>query len=154
MKQIRLVAVGRLKTPHWRAAAEHYHTRLSHTVRVEEIIVKDADASLPVARRMEEETARLLAKAPSADTLICLDERGACLTSEQFAALLHGLFDTGKTPCFIIGGAYGLTDQARARAARCLALGPMTLPHELARVMLLEQLYRAESIMAGTGYHH
>lgn len=154
MKTVRILAVGSLKTPHWRAAATHYKKRLSYTLRLEEVEIKDADAGLPAQARKERETARLLGLARPPDVLLCLDERGAGHDSRAFAELLRRLFEAGKRPCFIIGGAYGLTGTARERAAHCLSLGPMTFPHELARVLLLEQIYRAENILAGTGYHH
>ena len=154
MKHIRILAVGRIKTSHWQAAAEHYAKRLSHSLRLEEVIVKDADAKLPLPIRRETETERLLKQLRPSDTLICLDETGKTYTSKQFATFLQGLCDTGKTPCFMIGGAYGLTESAVQSARHTLALGPMTFPHEMARVILLEQLYRAENILAGTGYHH
>ena len=154
MKRIRILAVGHIKTPHWREAAAHYKTRLSHFARLEEIEVKDADAGLPPEARKEQETARLLKLLRPSDLPLCLDERGASHDSRGFAELLRRFFDAGKSPCFIIGGAYGLSEAAAATAGRRLSLGPMTFPHELARVILLEQLYRAENILAGTGYHH
>lgn len=154
MKRIRILAVGRLKTPHWLAAAEHYQNRLSRTLRLDVVSVKDADASLPLLQRKEEEGGRLLKQVRPGDLLICLDETGEALNSRQFAQLLCGYSDAGKTPCFLIGGAYGLADNLKSAAQRRLSFGPMTFPHEMARVMLLEQLYRAENILAGTGYHH
>ncbi len=154
MRQVRILAVGKLKTPHWKAAAQDYALRLSHTLRLEEVTAKDGAADLPPEQRAREETSRLLALARPSDALLCMDERGEALTSRQFAALLRGMDESGKTPCFLIGGAYGLGEEAGKRAARVLSLGPMTLPHELARVVLLEQIYRAQSIILGTGYHH
>ena len=154
MKSIRILAVGSIKTPHWRDAAVHYKKRLSHSLRLEEIEAKDADASLPPETRKERETTRLLGFLRPPDVPLCLDERGTGHDSRGFADLLRRLFEAGRRPCFIIGGAYGLAEAARTTAAHCLSLGPMTFPHELARVLLLEQIYRAENILAGTGYHH
>jgi 23S rRNA (pseudouridine1915-N3)-methyltransferase len=154
MKRIRILAVGRIKTPHWRMAAEHYTQRLAPAVRVMEELVKDADPALPVETRKERETQGLLKLLKPSDTPLCLDERGKLLDSQAFAALLRALYDSGRTPCFLIGGAYGLARSALEIARQSLSLSPMTFPHELARVLLLEQLYRAENILAGTGYHH
>ena len=154
MKSIRIFAVGSIKSPLWRAAADHYKKRLSHFLRLEEIEIKDADAGLSPEMRKERETMRLLGLLRSPDMPICLDERGAAHDSRGFANLLRRLFEAGKRPCFIIGGPYGLAEAARTAAAHCLSLGPMTFPHELARIILLEQIYRAENILAGTGYHH
>ena len=154
MKSIRILAVGHIKTPHWRDAAAHYAARLSRFLRLEETTVKDAAAELAPEARKELETQRLLKLLHPRDTALCLDERGTALDSRAFADLLRRLYESGKRPCFLIGGAYGLSEEARITAARCLSLGPMTFPHEMARVILLEQLYRAETILAGTGYHH
>ena len=154
MRRIRILAVGHVKTPHWREAAAHYKKRLSHFLRLEEVEVKDADAKLPPDVRKEQETGRLLKLLRPSDIPLCLDERGTYHDSRGFAELIRRFSDIGKHPCFIIGGAYGLSEAATATAARRLSLGPMTFPHELARVVLLEQIYRAETILAGTGYHH
>lgn len=154
MKRLRILAVGQLKTPHWREAAAFYKKRLAHTLRLEEAEIKDAPADLPLTARKEWESSRLLKLLRPQDVAICLDERGRSLDSRAFTDLLRRVCDSGKRPCFIIGGAYGLADEARTRAEHCLSFGPMTFPHEMARVLLLEQLYRAEHIAAGSGYHH
>ena len=154
MKTIRILAVGRLKTPFWQAAARHYRQRLAHSFRLEEILVKDAPAGPPPEERRETESRRLSELVRPGDVRICLDERGAARTSEAFAAFLQHLFQTGRTPCFLLGGAFGLADSLKKRTDHLLSLGPLTLPHELARVVLLEQIYRARTILDGTGYHH
>jgi 23S rRNA (pseudouridine1915-N3)-methyltransferase len=154
MKNIRIIAVGRLKTPHWKDAAAYYAKRLSHSLRLEESIVKDADPALPLAERKMREGAAILKQVRPGDTLICLDEGGKCMDSRAFADFLSRLAASGKTPCLVIGGAYGLAPEVLHAAAHTLAFGPMTFPHELARVILLEQLYRAECILSGSGYHH
>ena len=154
MKKLRIMAVGRIKTSFWQEAAELYHGRLLRTIAVEEVLVRDADARLPLPERLETEAGRLLKHRRASDTLICLDERGAMMTSEAFAAFLRKIQASGKVPCFAVGGAFGLAASFKQLADYQMALGPMTFPHELARVILLEQLYRAETILAGTGYHH
>lgn len=154
MRRIRILAVGHIKTPHWREAAAHYKQRLSRFVRLEEDVIKDADAKLPVEMRKEQETSRLFKLLRPSDMPVRLDERGASMDSRTFADLLRRLSDAGKHPCFIVGGAYGLAETVLTAATNSLSLGPMTFPHELARVILLEQIYRAENILSGTGYHH
>lgn len=150
-----LVCVGRLKTPFWKEAAAHYAARLQRRHVLREILIKDADPSLPVAERKALEGRRILAALPPGNLLICLDEHGTARTSTDFAAWLEHIFGTlRKTPCFIIGGAFGLSPEVIARAHHSLSLGPMTLPHELARVVLLEQLYRADAIALNMPYHH
>jgi 23S rRNA (pseudouridine1915-N3)-methyltransferase len=154
MKGIHILAVGRLKTPCWRAAAEYYAARLARRLSLRESIVKDADARLEPSLRKMLEADRLLKTCRCGEVLVCLDENGESRTSGQFAGFLRALFDAGKTPCFVVGGAYGLDQKILRSAELCLSLGAMTFPHELARVLLLEQVYRADSILAGTGYHH
>ncbi len=154
MKELCIIAVGRIKTPYWQQAADHYAKRLSFTVRLERKIVKDASADLPLAERIAAEGKKILAAIPSPSRLICLDECGKTFTSQDFSKFLGGLYANNTLPCFVIGGAFGLAQSLRQHAAYTIALGPMTFPHELAHVLLLEQLYRAECILTGSGYHH
>ncbi len=154
-KPLRIIAVGALKTAHWKQAAAHYTQRIQHWRTLQEIIVKDGDAALPVPERNAFEGQRLLASITPQDIVICLDEKGKNYTSQEFAKFLQHISENAtRTPCFIIGGAFGLDDTVRKAAQHKLALGPMTFPHELARVLLLEQLYRAEAIVRGVPYHH
>lgn len=154
MKRLKIAAVGRLKTPCWRDAAEYYQKKLTHAISVEHVTVKDADSSLPLPERKQVESDRLLRLVRPGDVVICMDENGDTMPSRALAAFLSRLWDNGKAPCFIVGGAYGLSRSLLDSAAHTLSFGPMTFPHELARVMLLEQIYRVGNILAGTGYHH
>jgi 23S rRNA (pseudouridine1915-N3)-methyltransferase len=154
LKKLRILAVGALRTPHWKAAAAHYLERLKHWRHIQEHVVKDADAGLPEAERVRLEGRRLLQIVRADDWLICLDERGKSMSSRVFAAFLDEISATASTPCFALGGPFGLAETARSQARCVLSLGPMTLPPELARVLLLEQLYRAEAILRKTPYHH
>ena len=87
--------------------------------------------------------------------VISLDRKGRLFTSRQLSSALKVWLETpGRTPCFVIGGAYGLSRDVVSRSDLTLSLGPMTLPHELARVVLLEQLYRADAILRNLPYHH
>lgn len=154
MRRVRVLAVGRPKAPHWREAVAHYQKSLLHRLEVEELFVKDADAKLAPLARKQAESARLNKQVHRNDVLICLDEKGKNLTSCAFADFLQRLFNAAKVPCFCIGGAYGLSEDILQAAPHRISFGLMTFPHELARVLLWEQLYRAEQILAGTGYHH
>ena len=155
LKPLSIVAVGRLKTPFWKDAAAHYAARLKRWRALREIVIKDGDASLPRDERNALEGRNIFAALTPADIVVCLDERGAGRTSQDFAAFLARLSENAnRTPCFVIGGAFGLSDAVRQAAQHTLCLGPMTLPHELARVVLLEQLYRAEAILRNVPYHH
>jgi 23S rRNA (pseudouridine1915-N3)-methyltransferase len=158
MKRIRIVAVGRIRAPYWRAAAEEYQKRLGRVYRLEETIIKDGGAALPADERIRAEgegiLAALGAALGAADAAVRLDERGKSMDSPHLARYLENLFATGRTPCFIVGGAYGFSPAVIGSVRDALSFGPMTFPHELARVILLEQLYRADSIIRGGPYHH
>lgn len=140
--KLQLLAVGRLKEAYWQAAEAEYAKRLRHYASLEIREVKSDDA--------------LRAAIPSRARLVAMDERGELWSSEDLARKLisaeeqHG----GGVPLvFVIGGSEGLPAAVRARAVRSLALGRITLPHRLARIVLLEQLYRAYTILRGEPYH-
>ncbi|EFL50503.1 protein of unknown function DUF163 [Solidesulfovibrio fructosivorans JJ]] len=154
MKPVRLFVVGAAKAPYFRDAAAHYLTALRRYLPVEEHVVRDAKAS-DHERRKAEEGKSLLAKLSPRDFVVVLDEGGRSLPSRELAARLAAFIeDPGRAPSFVVGGAFGLSPEVLARADMTLALGPGTLPHELARVVLYEQLYRAAAINAGAPYHH
>lgn len=155
LRSFRILAVGRIKTSFWQQAAAHYFERLRHNCRVTESIVKDGGASLPPSTRNAEEGSRIISAIGPSDIVVCLDEHGKNRTSRDFATFLEQLTENStRQPCFIIGGAFGLDKAVLQRADHKMALGPMTYPHELARVLLLEQLYRADAILRGSPYHH
>ena len=154
MKTIKILAVGQIKEPHWQKAASHYQKRLGHTAKLDLHTIKDAPAKLPAEARMEHESERLAALVKPTDVTICLDDTGRNLTSKEFASFLQSLYDYGATPCFMVGGAYGLSPSLKKQTRHIISLSPMTFTHEMAFVILLEQLYRTEMILLGTGYHH
>lgn len=154
MKPIRLLVVGAAKAPFFRDAAAHYLTALRRYLPAEEVVVRDGKAA-EAERRKAEEGKALLGKIGPRDFLVVLDEGGASFTSLALSRRLRSLVeDPGRVPCFVVGGAFGLAPEVLARADLTMALGPGTLPHELARVVLYEQLYRAAAINAGAPYHH
>jgi 23S rRNA (pseudouridine1915-N3)-methyltransferase len=106
-------------------------------------------------RQKKDESLRLLsAMAKHRGDSIVLDETGERVTSAAFAKILEQQFDTGEPAEFVIGGAYGLSDDVRKAAKKVIRLSDMTFTHEMARLIFLEQLYRAVQIRKGTGYHH
>lgn len=150
--KLHLASVGRLRAP-WSDAADDYTARIQRYARLRTTEVREAKLPDPVAIRRAESTALLAAVAPGS-TLIVLDERGASLTSRQLAQRLDAAMthaDSDWTLC--IGGANGHDATLRDRAAWTWSLSPLTLPHELARVVVLEQLYRAFTILRGEPYH-
>jgi 23S rRNA (pseudouridine1915-N3)-methyltransferase len=153
---IGILAVGRLKASPVLALFEDYARRLKWPLAVTEV---EERRRLPHPALREREGALLLEaleagnrKAPHS-LVIALDERGTAFNSTGFAERVGTWRDQGRDPLFIIGGADGLARPVLDRAELTLALGPMTWPHLLVRVLLVEQLYRAQSILEGHPYH-
>lgn len=157
--RLAIVAVGRLKDGPERALYLKYAKRVDDAGR--SVALGPLTLSeIPEARqasagqRRSDEAARLLASADAADFTILLDEGGRTLGSEAFARLLAERRDEGRrAAAFLIGGPDGHGEAARAKAQLTLSLGPMTLPHGIARIVLAEQLYRAATILSGHPYH-
>lgn len=152
--RITLVAVGRLKEPYWRDAAAEYLKRLGPYASVKVVEIADRDVTSDERRAVEAEGADVLRALPERAHVTALTLDGRHRSSEDLSAdlgrrLLEGQADLA----FIVGGAAGLSREAVARADERLSLGPLTLPHQLARVVLLEQLYRSFRILRGEPYH-
>lgn len=153
---LRLICVGKLNA--WqRAAAEDYSERLQHYFGFECVELKEEKAGRKesTAVLLKREGERILARITEAELVVVLDERGRQLGSEELAAqleerMLHG----GRDWCLIIGGAYGLDSQVRKRADLVLSLSKMTFTHQMARIFLLEQLYRSATIIRHEPYHN
>ncbi len=141
-----VLAAGKLSSAWARLGCEEYESRIEKLCGFEIIQVKDG--------RPEAECSRMLSRLKDGDLLVACDERGKEMTSEELARFIQARATGTGRLVFAVGGAYGLTDDLKERADRLLALSKMTLPHELARVVLTEQLYRALSIMRGLPYHH
>jgi 23S rRNA (pseudouridine1915-N3)-methyltransferase len=155
VKSLRIMWVGDRKARVWEQTAGHYRSLLSHYVDLKESAIKPAASGPSAPERIAGEGKRILAGLTPKDVTICLDRGGKMHSSESFSAFLGSLLeDANRTPCFVIGGAFGLAPEVLAQSSHRLALGPMTFPHEMARVVLLEQLYRAMTIYKGFPYHH
>ncbi len=146
---MRLIAIGRLREGAEAELLARYNARLRPTLTVTEIA--EARGAPEEIRRREGEA--LLASLPNSAFVIALEASGAMPDSEELALLLERWLASGRTVCFLIGGAEGLDKRVVARADYVLSLGRLTWPHFLARAMLAEQLYRARSIVAGHPYH-
>ena len=154
-----IAAVGRPKDPALAAAIREYETRAARYWPLESIEVKAerADpASAPAtsaATVRAREGERLRQRVVGRATIIACDASGVSMTSERFAAWLQSEREDAHDIAFLIGGAFGLDETLRDGAQRRLSLAPWTLPHELARLVLGEQLYRAGTIIRGEPYH-
>lgn len=154
-RSARFLWVGKLKEPFFRDAAAHYIDRLKPLLPFEEIVLRDASGKLPPSEKSKRECRVILETLDPKDFVVCLDERGQELSSRQLAEKLRvWTEDLNIRPCFVMGGAFGLNAAVRSRACLVWSLGRITMPHELARVVLLEQVYRAAAILKGIPYHH
>ncbi len=156
--RILIAAVGRLKADAERGLFQRYLDRAAAAGRALALHpdlreIPESRAARPEERKRNE-AAALAAQLPPGAVLVALDERGRTMASDAFAARLAQWRDDGVADlAVVIGGADGLAAELRDRAALTLALGPMTWPHQLARILLAEQLYRAMTILSGHPYH-
>ena len=149
--RLHIIAIGRLKPGPHAALARHYAERLTWPLVIREVEEK---RPLPPPELREREAALLLQALPKEARLVALDGRGKALSSEGFAERLARWQSEGAGDvAFVIGGAEGLGETVLRQAQLVLSLGAMTWPHLLVRGMLLEQLYRAQQILAGHPYH-
>jgi 23S rRNA (pseudouridine1915-N3)-methyltransferase len=152
--ELSLAVVGRVQDAMLGAAIGEYERRAARYWPLVVREVKEAggrSVSPAVTRKLEGE--RLLDACLPRGELVACDERGATMTSAEFSTWLGRLRDVGGAVTFVIGGAFGLDDAVRARATKLLAVAPWTLPHEMARLVLSEQLYRAGTMLRGEPYH-
>lgn len=155
--KLRVICVGRAKERFVQEGIAKYLRFIGHYADVEIRDVKDEKVTdlkdAPLIRRREQE--RINRALPPGAFVIALDERGQELTSHEFAALLVGLKEKGiRDLAFVIGGPLGLDEAVTKRADKTLAVSRWTLTHEMARLVLLEQLYRAFTIITGKTYHY
>ncbi|PZR06602.1 MAG: 23S rRNA (pseudouridine(1915)-N(3))-methyltransferase RlmH [Archangium gephyra] len=149
--KLTFLSIGKDRSGLFSPGVDEYAKRLTHTHKVQLVELPESRASGVKAK--EEEGAALLKKLGPRDALVALDEHGKSLSSVDFAKWLGRQQDSGRDVAFVIGGDEGLSEEVRAKAALTLSLSAMTLPHRLARLVLLEQVYRAFSILRGEPYH-
>jgi 23S rRNA (pseudouridine1915-N3)-methyltransferase len=147
-----IAAVGRPRNAALAAAIEHYEQRAARYWPLDVRVVKDEGARASPEEVMQREGERLRARTAGAEIVAC-DERGTRMSSAEFAAFLQQARVNARDIAFVIGGAFGLDDSVRRGARMQIALAHWTLPHELARLVLAEQLYRAGTIVRGEPYH-
>jgi 23S rRNA (pseudouridine1915-N3)-methyltransferase len=146
--KIKIAWIGKTKEPAIASLTEEYLKRISRYVSTEGLALRDEAALLEMCGRSAG------TKGGTKSTLVLMDSRGKEFSSEQFAKFLGDYQDRNPLPLiFAVGGADGFSDTARAEAQHTISLGKMTLAHELARVVLLEQVYRALTILKGHPYH-
>lgn len=155
--KITFIAVGSLKSSYHRDAVSDYFKRISRYLRVDVVEVKEAAGSvkMPMNDSLRKEAERILEKVSSGDIIVACVDTGKGFTSKGLAAFVEGHMSHGcKNLVFIVGGPYGLHSSVIEAADTVLSLSKMTLPHDLARLVLFEQVYRAFTIIRGEPYSH
>ena len=159
MLNVKLICVGKMREKFYIDAFEEYRKRLQAYCRLElaeitEQRLSDRPAEKEIAAALEREGQEILKAVPADAYLVALCVEGKQMPSEGMAALIAARESSGKPKlCFVIGGSYGLAPAVKARADRRLSMSEMTFPHHLARVMLIEQVYRGFKINEGSQYH-
>ncbi len=159
MFDITLITMGKLKEKFYISAAQEYAKRLSgycHFTLVElpESRLPENPSPAEIAVGLEKEAETILARIPKSSWFCVFTPEGKELSSEKFAEKMRDVKLSGKSSAiFLIGSSFGMAPKVKERADFRLSMGPMTFPHHLARIMVLEQLYRAEAIQAGSKYH-
>ena len=159
MFDITLIAMGKLKEKFYLSAAAEYEKRLNGYCRFKilelpEVRLPEDPSPAEISAGLEKEAEMIFSKIPKGAWLCVLTPEGKLLSSEQLADKMKTVKLSGKSSaCFLIGSSFGMADRVKQKADFKLSMSPMTFPHHLARVMVLEQLYRAEAIQAGSKYH-
>ncbi|MBQ9950078.1 MAG: 23S rRNA (pseudouridine(1915)-N(3))-methyltransferase RlmH [Clostridia bacterium] len=155
---VRIICVGKLKEAYLRDAFSEYSKRISRfcsfeVTELSEYKLPDSPSEAQVQKAVAEESAVILRTIQKNDYVIALDVGGTQLSSEEFSSRMSAAFMNSSSIAFVIGGSNGYNDAVRARANLRLSFSKMTFPHQLFRIMLAEQIYRAFKIASGEKYH-
>lgn len=159
MFEITLITVGKLKEKFYLSAAAEYEKRLKgycsfKLLELQESKLPDNPSPAEITAGLDKEAESILAKLPKGAWFCIFTPEGKLLSSEALAEKIADIKLSGKSSaCFLIGSSYGIAQRIKDRADYKLSMSPMTFPHHLARIMVLEQLYRSEAIQAGSKYH-
>ncbi len=159
MFDITLIAMGKLKEKFYLSAAAEYEKRLKgfcrfQLIELPEYRLPEDPSPAEVTAGLEKEAQLILDRLPKGTWFCVLTPEGKTLSSEALAEKMQDVKLSGKSSaCFLIGSSFGIAPAVKARADFKLSMGPMTFPHHLARIMVLEQLYRSEAIQSGSKYH-
>lgn len=159
MQTVNIICIGKLKEKYLVDAVKEYSTRLTpfckfSIIELEECRLSDKPSQAQIDKCLEDEGKRILSKISKNSYVIPMCIEGKIISSEQLSSLVAEAGVEGKsTVDFVIGGSFGLSDEVKKRGNFRLSMGRMTFPHQLARVMVCEQIYRAFQIMTGGKYH-
>ena len=149
---ITILAIGKKHESWITEGLERYQKRLRQPWNVEWVLLPHSSQEGPRAR--QEESERLLTRLGDVDYVLLLDETGKNISTPELTSLLDTSFTTARHVVIIIGGAYGVNDELRQRADRVISLSAMVFPHQLVRLVIIEQIYRAQAIATNHPYHH
>ena len=149
---LKIIAIGKKHEPWVAAGIERYQKRLQRPWNIAWELLPHSPFDSNNARHDESE--RILSRCGADEFVVVLDERGKLLNSPALSQSIDQAFADSRPLVFVIGGAYGVTDEVRERADLVWSLSPLVFPHQLVRLILVEQLYRAQEISRGGKYHH
>jgi 23S rRNA (pseudouridine1915-N3)-methyltransferase len=155
--KIRFIVVGKTDAGYLREAISVYENRLKHYIPFEMVCIPDVKytGKMSESQLKNKEGKSIFTQLNSGDELILLDEKGKTFSSPEFSLLLSKKINAGsKCVVFVAGGAYGFSDEVYAKASSMISLSRMTFTHQTVRLIFVEQLYRAFTIMKGESYHH
>lgn len=159
MFDITLICMGKLKEKFYLSAAAEYEKRLKgycsfHLIELPEVRLPEDPSPAEISAGLEKEAESILSKIPKGAWFCVFTPEGKMLSSEELAQKMKDVKLSGKSSaCFLIGSSFGMAPRIKQMADFKLSMSPMTFPHHLARIMVMEQLYRAEAIQAGSKYH-
>lgn len=149
---IKILTVGKKHEAWISVGIEEYEKRLRTPFSIEWVMLPHS--SLEGDRARQEESERIVSRLSSDNFVILLDERGTELDSPGLSTLLSGLLNSSRKVVLVIGGAYGVSEVVRAKAHFTWSMSPLVFPHQLIRLLVVEQIYRAQQIQNGASYHH
>jgi len=154
--RVRFIFMGKTRMSFVEEGLREYFGRLNHYIRTEIVIIPDLKQTknMPEAEQIRLEGLRILEKIEKKDLNILLDEKGRRFTSIQLAGFFEKKMNEGRDICLIIGGAYGFSDQVKDECRTTISLSDLTFSHQMVRMILVEQVYRAFTIIRGEPYHH
>lgn len=152
--KIRIISVGRKSSPAMTLLCGEYQKRLEPYHSVEWQLIAPITGKMDRNEQKQRESQAIIKLINKDDVTVLLDETGQLFSNQQVSKLLYSWQQTTSAVCFIIGGAYGVSADIKRRANVVWSLSSLVFPHELMRLMLVEQLYRAQTILQGLPYHH
>ncbi len=159
MQSVNIICIGKIKEKYLTDAIREYSTRLTpfckfQIIELDEYRLPDKPSDAQIKTCIEEEGKKILSKISKGSYVIPMCIEGKLASSEELSGIISNAGVSGKsTVDFVIGGSFGLSEDVKKRGNFCLSMGRMTFPHQLARVMLSEQIYRSFQIMTGGKYH-